>query len=125
MIGYQMVGTNDLDKAVAFFEPIMKEFGAGRFLQEEGVFVAWAASADSPGFSVTKPHDGKAATIGNGSMTAFACENPAMVDKIYKMAIAQGGTCEGPNGDRGNGFYAGYFRDLDGNKFNAFCMVQS
>ena len=50
-------------------------------------------------------------------------KNPAQVDEVYATAIAQGGTCEGKPGDRGGGFYAAYFRDLDGNKLNAFCMI--
>ena len=35
------------------------------------------------------------------------------------------GTDEGAPGPRGDQFYAGYFRDLDGNKLNAFCMTRT
>ncbi len=122
MIGYQMVGTNDLDKAIAFYEQIMAILGAGRFMEDEGKFVAWATSPKAPGFSVTVPYDGKPASVGNGSMTAFVCKDTAMVDTVYETAIAAGATCEGKPGLRGGGFYAAYFRDLDGNKLNAFAV---
>ena len=56
-------------------------------------------------------------------MVAIACKTPADVDRYYKKAIALGATDEGAAGPRGDQFYAGYFRDPDGNKFNFFCMT--
>jgi len=53
---------------------------------------------------------------------ALQMENPQQVDKFYAKAIALGATDEGPAGPRGDSFYAGYFRDPDGNKLNAFLM---
>ena len=58
-------------------------------------------------------------------MVALAADTPATVDAVYRIAIELGGACEGPSGPRGESFYAGYFRDLDGNKLNVFCMMQS
>jgi predicted lactoylglutathione lyase len=55
-------------------------------------------------------------------MVALQAKDPAQVKRIYELAISLGATDEGPPGDRGGGFYAAYFRDLDGNKLNAFCM---
>ncbi len=120
MIGYVTVGTNDLEKAVAFFDALFAELGAGRFMQED-TFVAWAVSPDQPAFSVTRPFDGNVATIGNGTMIALTVDSTDKVDSIYRKAIELGGTDEGPPGKRMDGFYAGYFRDLDGNKLNVFC----
>jgi predicted lactoylglutathione lyase len=120
MIGYVTVGTNDLDRAVAFYDALFAELGATRFMEHEGTFVAWAASQDQAGFSVTKPWDGNPATVGNGCMTALAVDSPEAVDRVYARAIELGATCEGPAGSREGGFYAGYFRDLDGNKLNVF-----
>lgn len=121
MIGYQMVGTNDLAAAVKFYDALLAEFGAARFMEDDS-FVAWATGPGAPAFSVTKPNDGKAASIGNGSMTAFACTDTAMVDKMHAKALELGAKDEGAAGPRGTGFYGGYCRDLDGNKFNFFCM---
>ena len=119
MIGYVTVGTNDLPRAVAFYDELFTLIGAGRFMEEEG-FVAWAASADTPGFSVTKPFDGNSATVGNGTMVALVVNSKEEVHTVYDKAIELGGTDEGPPGPRGDAFYAGYFRDLDGNKLNVF-----
>lgn len=121
MIGYVTFGTNDLEKAVSFYDALFASIDVGRFIETEQ-FVAWAPSMEHPGLSVTKPFDGKAATVGNGTMVAIMLDSNAKVDAFYYKAIELGATCEGKPGYRGDmsGFYAGYFRDLDGNKLNAF-----
>jgi predicted lactoylglutathione lyase len=87
-------------------------------------FIAWTVAPDKPGLSVTKPYDGNPATVGNGVMIALAVKEPAQVDALHARALELGGTDEGAPGPRGEGgFYAAYFRDLDGNKLNAFCMT--
>ena len=122
MIGYVTLGTNDIEKSAAFYDALLGEMGAGRFMEAE-TFIAWATSPDSPGISVIQPNDGKPATVGNGVMVAIACDKPETVDKLYNKALELGATDEGAAGPRGDSFYAGYFRDLDGNKLNFFCMT--
>ena len=121
MIGYVTLGTRDLKKAAVFYDKIAAEMGIGRFMESDD-FIAWG-SGDGAGLGLTKPFDGKPMSIGNGVMVALAAKDRAQVDRIYKLALSLGGTDEGPPGPRGDGgFYAGYFRDLDGNKHNAFVM---
>ncbi|RLE29965.1 MAG: VOC family protein [Acidobacteria bacterium] len=123
MIGYVTMGTNDLKRAVAFYDELFTVLGAGRFMEIEDRFVAWAVSPGQPAISVTKPHDGNAATVGNGMMVALAVDSQEKVNALHAKALELGGTDEGAPGPRGDsGFYAGYFRDLDGNKLNAFFM---
>lgn len=123
MIGYQMVGTNKFDESAAFYDALLGEMGANRMMEDDGRFIAWAVQPGQPAFSICRPYDGNDATVGNGGMTAFTVGTPEMVDKMYAKAIELGATCEGPAGPRGDGsFYAGYFRDPDGNKCNFFCM---
>lgn len=122
MIGYVTLGTNDLPRAAKFYDALLAELGAGRFMETDQ-FIAWAASPTAPGIGLTKPFDGKAATVGNGVMVALQVDDPAKVDSLYKKAMALGASDEGPPGPRGDsGFYAAYFRDPDGNKLNCFCM---
>lgn len=121
MIGYVTLGTADLARAAAFYDALLAEIGAKRSMESER-FVAWSVDPRKPGLGVILPFDGKPATIGNGSMVALVVDSPAKVDALYARAIALGATDEGPAGPRGDGFYAGYFRDLDGNKLNFFCM---
>lgn len=123
MIGYVTLGTNDLPRAVAFYDELLAVMGAGRFMEFEDIFVAWAVSPEQPGISVTKPFDGEPATPGNGTMVALAVDSTEMVHRVYDKAIELGGSDEGPAGPRSDGFYAGYFRDLDGNKLNVFCLT--
>jgi predicted lactoylglutathione lyase len=119
MIGYVTLGTNDLGRAAAFYDALLAEIGATRMLEEDH-FVCWATSADAPMLSVIKPFDQGAASVGNGMMVALAMEDPDQVDAVYKRAIALGAADEGAPGERGPGFYAAYFRDLDGNKLAVF-----
>jgi catechol 2,3-dioxygenase-like lactoylglutathione lyase family enzyme len=122
MIGYVTLGTNQLPQAVAFYDRLFEPLGIGRFMESEGHYVAWARNAHEPSLAVTRPFDGNAATIGNGVMVALAVSNPHEVKTLHAKALALGATDEGAPGPRGAGFYAAYFRDLDGNKLNVFCM---
>lgn len=125
MIGYVTLGTNDLAKGAPFYDAIAKTMGVGRMMEFDG-FIAWGEMGGKPGIGLTKPFDGNAATVGNGVMVALEVDGPDKVKEIYDIALAHGGTCEGEPGPRGEeGFYAAYFRDLDGNKLNAFCMTQA
>ena len=120
MIGYVTVGTNDLERAAQFYDAIAAEMGTGRMMDFE-TFIAWGAWDGPAGIAVTKPFDGQTASVGNGTMVALQAKDRAQVDKLYEIALANGGSDEGAPGPRGNsGFYAAYFRDPDGNKLNAF-----
>ena len=121
MIGYVTLGTNDLPRALAFYDALLGQLGAKRIMDfDRGV--AYGKDMNSPAVGIMKPFDGKPATIGNGVMVAFAVDNREKVDSIYNLALSLGGTDEGKPGPRGDGFYAAYFRDLDGNKLNCFGM---
>jgi catechol 2,3-dioxygenase-like lactoylglutathione lyase family enzyme len=122
MIGYVTLGTNDLARSAAFYDAIAAEMGVGRMMDFD-TFIAWGKPDGAAGVALTKPHDGNAATVGNGVMVALEAKDKEQVDRLYEIALANGGTCEGPPGPRGDQFYAGYFRDLDGHKLNAFIMT--
>jgi catechol 2,3-dioxygenase-like lactoylglutathione lyase family enzyme len=119
MIGYVTLGTQDLDRAAAFYDALLGELGAARSLQDEN-FIAWATAEDSPMLSVIVPFDEKLASVGNGTMVALLAESPAQVDALYRKAMDLGARDEGAPGERGPGFYAAYFRDPDGNKLAVY-----
>jgi catechol 2,3-dioxygenase-like lactoylglutathione lyase family enzyme len=121
MIGYVTLGTNDRDKSAKFYDAVCGELGCGRMMENEQ-FIAWGKPGGGAGIGLTKPFDGNAATVGNGVMVALEAADEAQVQRIYDLALANGGSDEGPPGDRFEGFYAAYFRDPDGNKLNAFVM---
>jgi catechol 2,3-dioxygenase-like lactoylglutathione lyase family enzyme len=122
MIGYITLGTNDLQRAAKFYDELLTVIGAGRVYEGDN-FVAWGVSAEAPAISVITPFDGNAATVGNGTMVAIAVDSPETVSALHGRALELGGADEGAPGPRMDNFYAAYFRDLDGNKLNAFCMV--
>jgi len=121
MIGYVTLGTNDLPRAAAFYDALLEEIGARRMM-DFGRGIAWGVSMDKPALGIMKPFDGNAATVGNGVMVALVVQSREQVDRVHHKALQLGGKDEGPAGPRGDGFYAGYFRDLDGNKLNVFCL---
>lgn len=123
MIGYTLLGTNDFARACSFYDEVLGLLQAKRAFNTERM-VMWAGQPGRASLGVVKPYDGRAATSGNGTMVALAVESPAQVDALHKKALELGGTDEGAPGPRGGAFYSGYFRDLDGNKICAFCMVK-
>jgi catechol 2,3-dioxygenase-like lactoylglutathione lyase family enzyme len=121
MIGYVCLGTNDLPRAAKFYDELLATIGAKRTMEFPRGY-AWGMGANSPQLGIMKPFDGQPATVGNGVMPAIIVDSRDKVDLVYNKAIALGAKDEGSVGDRGGGFYAGYFRDLDGNKLNVFCF---
>jgi predicted lactoylglutathione lyase len=121
MIGYVTLGTNDLPRAADFYDKLAAELGTPRMMEGEG-FIAWGEAGGAAGIGLIKPYDGNAASVGNGVMVALAAKDEAQVQRLYDIALANGGSDEGAPGPRGEGFYAAYFRDPDGNKLNAFVM---
>ena len=127
MIGYATVGTNDIDKARAFYDALFGSIGAKRLMEfPESGFTMYGTRFDRPGMAVTRPYNKEAATPGNGAMVAIVMDERDKVDAFYAKALELGGSCEGPPGLRGpegdQAFYGAYFRDLDGNKFCVFRM---
>ena len=124
MIGYITLGTNNLAQAGAYYDELLAELGAKRVMTDVRM-LGWGTAPDKTMFSVITPFDEEDATIGNGVMIALNVETPENVDKFYAKAIELGSADEGHPHDRGSsmGFYGGYFRDLDGNKLNAFIFA--
>lgn len=121
MIGYVTLGTNDLPRAAAFYDALLAEIGAKRVM-ELGRGYGWGTGPKSPMFAILTPFDKQPATVGNGVMISFAVDSKDKVNAVHKKALELGSKDEGPVGARSEHFYAGYFRDLEGNKLCVFCM---
>jgi len=120
MIGYVTLGTNDFERAIGFYDELFATVGVKRLWTTESM-AAWARSREETALTVTAPFDKNAATAGNGTMIALKLESRELVAAVHAKAIELGGTDEGAPGPRGeHGFYGAYFRDLDGNKLNAY-----
>lgn len=122
MIGYATLGTNDLGRALAFYDALLATVGAKRLmtLPDDRGFTLYGAGRGKPMLAVTRPYDGGPASAGNGAMVALIADDRAQVDTVYAKAIELGGADDGAPGIRGPeemGFYGAYFRDADGNKF--------
>ena len=123
MIGYIMVGTNDLDKAISFYDEVLKSLNLKRVETdpEYAVPLPWVAFSLLKGF-VTKPFNKEKATHGNGTQVSFVTNSRQIVDKFHETGLKAGGKSEGSGGERppNSGVYYSYIRDLDGNKICAF-----
>jgi catechol 2,3-dioxygenase-like lactoylglutathione lyase family enzyme len=127
MLGYTTIGTDDIDRARAFYDELLAEIGARRVMQfDENGFTMYGTGGRSPGLAVTRPYDGGPARPGNGTMPAIVVDARSKVDGLHAKALELGGTDEGAPGVRGpdgeKAFYGAYFRDLDGNKLAVFCI---
>ena len=122
MIAYVTLGTNDLARASDYYDELLAILGATRVMEDDH-FIAWTNAEGNPLLTLIEPHDGNAQTVGNGVMVALAAKSREDVDLLYAKGIELGGKDEGPAGQRYDGFYAGYFRDLDGNKLAVVAFV--
>ncbi|MGB0922253.1 MAG: VOC family protein [Alphaproteobacteria bacterium] len=113
--GYATLGTNDLPKAIAFYNELFGLFGAMQIRNDERMAL-WTTEAGAV-LGVCLPFNGEAASAGNGTMMGLNAGSKENVDKVHALALSLGGSDEGAPGPRGDGAaYSGYFRDLDGNK---------
>jgi predicted lactoylglutathione lyase len=125
MIGYVILGTNDLARASSFYDTLLAEMGVTRMMEFGERGYAWGTAMDKPMLCIMTPHDEQAATVGNGVMVGVAVDSRETVDRMYAKVLELGGTDEVPPGFRdagGDGFYAAFFRDLDGNKLDLWCF---
>lgn len=121
MIGYVTIGSNNLDRSVAFYDAVLGELGVKRITEMDRMKM-YGTALDAPMLGVCRPYNGKPAEPGNGTMVALAAGSREQVDKMHARALSLGAADEGAPGERMPGFYAAYFRDLDGNKFCVFLM---
>ena len=121
MLAYVCLGTNDLPRATRFYDELLQPLGAKHIWETER-FVAFGNNPKRPLLLLIKPYDGSPATVGNGTMVALATTSKEQVDAVHQKALALGGKDEGGVGPRGENFYGGYFRDLEGNKL-VVCFI--
>ena len=121
MIGYVTLGTNDMARGARFYDTLLEPLGAKRIMDSDR-FILWGKSFAEPCLALARPFDKKAATVGNGVMIALRMSSKDAVNAFHAKALELGGKDEGAPGPRTKGLYVGYFRDLDGNKLNAFFL---
>jgi len=126
MFSHVFVGSNDFDRALSFYRPLMEALGVQpRFCEADRPWAGWQSQPDPrPLFLIGKPHNGLPHGSGNGQMVAFLAKTRVDVDQAYAVALANGGVSEGAPGLRPEyhaDYYGAYFRDPDGNKLCVVC----
>ena len=120
MIGFVMIGTNDLETSSKFYDATLFPLGIVKILNTERYIGYAKKNNQNITLYITKPFNKDAATNGNGTMIALLSESRAMVDKFHSIALENGGVNEGLPGLRHDNNYYAYIRDLDGNKICAY-----
>ena len=119
ILSHVSVGTNDLERAAAFYDRVLDTLGCRRIMEHPG---AVAYGKRYPEFWVQTPYDHAPASVGNGSHFGFMASSKAEVDAFHKTALAAGATDDGAPGPRpeyGTPYYGCFVRDLDGHKIEA------
>ena len=125
MIGFVMIGTNDLNKAIKFYDILLETINLKRAITNEK-YIGYS-SKEKPEdiqFYVTNPVNKEKATYGNGTQISFVLKSKKTVDEFYDLGIKLGGKDEGAPGVRSGDYYC-YFRDLDGNKICSFTKIKN
>ena len=120
MIGYVTIGTNDMDRAVGFYDALLSEVGAKQTFGMDRI--KFWGTGGGPMLAVCIPYDEEEQHRGNGNMVAIPGGSREGVDNLYAKAMELGASDEGPPGERMPTFYGAYVRDLDGNKLCFFEM---
>jgi lactoylglutathione lyase len=126
VFSHVFIGTNDFERALAFYKPLMAVLGVEpRFCEADRPWAGWQTSGGPrPLLLIGKPFDRQPHAPGNGQMVAFLAHQRATVDQAHAVALANGGTCDGAPGLRPEyhqHYYGAYFRDPDGNKLCVAC----
>jgi lactoylglutathione lyase len=126
MLSHIFVGVTNFDRALEFYQAVMTALGIEqRFCDASRPWAGWQTPGTvRPLFLVGSPYDGKSHEVGNGQMVAFAAADRATVDRVYQVALSNGGTPEGAPGLRPEyhaHYYGAYFRDTEGNKLCVAC----
>lgn len=106
-IGFEVA---DLDRTTAFYDVVFFALGARRMFESAGA-VAYGINAPLIWFSAR----GRPPGPGYGHL-ALQASGKAAVDAAYAAGLANGGTDDGPPGQRpqyGRRYYAAYMRDPD------------
>jgi len=123
MIGYVMIGTNDLDQGARFYDVLLAPLGLVQVARVE-TYAAYApkAAKDAIEFYITTPFDQGPATPGNGTMVALAAPTMQALEQFHRLGLQNGGSDEGAPDPReeGSDICCAYIRDADGNKICAF-----
>ena len=119
ILSHVSIGTNDFDRAVAFYESALATLGCRRVSAHPG---AVAFGKAFPEFWVQTPIDGAPAAVGNGTHVGFIAPTREAVDAFHAAALRAGATDDGPPGPRphyGAPYYGCFVRDPDGHKIEA------
>lgn len=124
VLSHVSLGTNDYPTAKVFYDAVLATLQIRCVMDFEG---GAGYGRAFPEFWIQRPHDGQAASVGNGVHVSFLANSIDEVKAFHAKALALGAKDDGPPGYRkeySDDYYAAFVRDLDGNKIEAMLLVQ-
>jgi catechol 2,3-dioxygenase-like lactoylglutathione lyase family enzyme len=123
VMSHVSLGTNDYPRARRFYDAVLATLQIG-CLMSHGESAGYGRKF--PEFWIGRPHDGRPASVGNGTHISFLANSVEEVQAFHATALALGATCDGPPGPRPEytpGYYAAFVRDPDGHKLEAMLIA--
>ncbi|HEY2755106.1 MAG TPA: VOC family protein [Pseudolabrys sp.] len=124
MIDHVSVAVRDLQASARFYEAVLGALGFAK-LEERPATIAFGKSYSE--FWINLRDALRPVAAGSGAHVCFRTRSTEMIDAFHAAALAAGGTSDGAPGLRpqhGEGYYAAYIRDLDGNRIEAVTFVK-
>src|ERR1700692_3329699 len=109
MLHHVSVGVSDVNRAAAFYDPVLRALGYKRVMEFLPYAIGYGES--HPEFWIQLPHNQKLATHGNGVHVGFAAKTKAQVHNFHAAALKQGGSNDGepgPRPDYGPAYYGAF-----------------
>ena len=119
ILSHVSLGTDDLERASAFYDSVLATLGCRRIMEHDGA-VCWGKAY--PEFWIQRPFDEGEAQSANGVHVAFMAASKEEVRSFYEAGIAAGATDDGAPGPRphyGEPYYGCFLYDPDGHKVEA------
>jgi catechol 2,3-dioxygenase-like lactoylglutathione lyase family enzyme len=123
MIDHVSVAVRDLAAAADFYEAVLGTLG---FAKLDGRAATVGFGKRYSEFWINQRPALAAVAADSGVHIALRAPSTAAVEAFHAAALAAGGTSDGPPGLRpqhGEGYYAAFVRDLDGNRIEAVTFL--
>ena len=123
MIDHVSVAVRDLEAATRFYEAVLATLGFAK-LEQRPATVGFGKQY--PEFWINLRRGMQALAADSGAHVCFRARSADLVDAFHAAALVAGGASDGAAGLRpqhGEGYYAAFIRDPDGNRIEEVTFV--
>jgi catechol 2,3-dioxygenase-like lactoylglutathione lyase family enzyme len=125
VIDHVSIPVRDLAAATQFYDAVLSALGLSK-LEVRPATIGYGKRY--PEFWLNARADAPAARADSGAHVCLRARSTEAVDAFHAAAVSAGGVCDGTPGLRpqhGEGYYAAFIRDPDGNRIEAVTFLKS